>query len=363
MDAFLSNFSVIPDPRASNVRHVLMDVLFIALASVLCGAKTCTEMALFGRSRESDLREILDLSHGVPSHDTFSKVFRHMDPQALEQAFRDFTHAFNKELSNHKQIAVDGKVLRRSYKKGKAKTPQAMVSAWGTQMRVVLGSRSLGKDNEITAAIKLLKTLDINGAIITADALHCNKKMVTMLVEHSADYVICLKGNRGPLFKDAKTMLADDKELPEAQTRERIHGREETRRAIITPALDLATKHKFKGLVAIGRINATRTTEAGSHEATTRYFVLSRMMKPSELLQIVRKHWGIENSLHWVLDVVFDEDLARSRCDHGAQNIAVLRRLALNIINGCPEKGSIKGKMKRAGWDNSFLLQLLGHMR
>jgi predicted transposase YbfD/YdcC len=362
MEGFFSSFSIISDPRAANAQHDLMEVLFVALAAVLCGAKTCTEMALFGRSKEEALREVLELPHGIPSHDTFSSVFRRLDPAGFETAFRRFADAFRTGLPPG-IIAVDGKVLRRAFIKGKRHAPQVMVSAWGAEMRMVLGSRAAPEGNEIKAVIELLQLVNIKGALVTADALHCHPAMAQTVTGHGADYVLCLKNNHKPLLDETEKFLSVTG-LPQAETIEAAHGRKDIRRAVVAPLpVELAEKYKFPKLCAIGRIESIRETETGKKETAVRHFVLSRLLSPTELLHVVRTHWTIENSLHWVLDVVLDEDLARTRRDHGAKNLATLRRLALNIVRADESKGSIAGKIKQAGWNNTFLFKLLAHMR
>ena len=362
MEAFLSYFSVVPDPRALNAQHELSEILFIALAAMLCGARTCTDMALFGRAKEDALREVLRLPHGIPSHDTFSGVFRRLDPDAFEKAFRRFAQNFGKGLPAG-IVAVDGKAIRRAFDKGRAHAPQVMVTAWASELRMVLGSRAAPEGNETKAVIELLCMLDVKGAIVTADALHCHPAMAQTIREREADYVLCLKGNHGPLMKSAEQLLSGIKDPLCAETREETHGRKDIRRAVVAAAPGLAKQHGFPGLAAIGRIESVRDSGNGVPERTTRHFVLSRLLTPAELLQTVRAHWTIENGLHWILDVTLDEDLARTRKDHGAKNLAFLRRFVLNILRADASRGSIAGKIKHAGWNNAFLFSLLAHMR
>ena len=362
MENITGFFRLVPDPRAANARHDLMELLFIALVSVLCGAKSCAEMAILGRLREKTLRELLVLKHGVPSHDTFSQVFRHLDPKAFEEAFRKFMAAFAEALGGEKVIAIDGKALRRSFEKGKQTAPQVMVTAWGSEMRMVLGCQGAPDGNEAKAAMELLLLVDIKGAIITADALHCHRQMAATIKERQGDYALALKGNQSGLLRDAEELLAQSKTKNFAETKESSHGRREERRAIVVPAAALALEHDFPGLCAIGKITSLREKD-GKTETTSHLYVLSRPLKPAQLLQVVRAHWGIENQQHWVLDVVMDEDLARNRRNHGARNLAVLRRLALNILRAEESKMPITHKIRHADWDNSFLFKLLGHMR
>jgi len=362
MTHILDVFGVLEDPRAANARHDLLDILFIALAATLCGAKNCAEMALFGRTREADLCGILDLKHGVPSHDTFSKVFRHLNPEVFEQVFAEFMAVFGRAMQAQGVVAIDGKQLRRAYGKGRSYAPQMMVTAWGTGMRMVLACRAAPDGGEVAATLELLRLVDLKGSLVTTDALHCRRDTAAALLEKGADYVLALKGNQPTLHRAAQKLL-EAAPVPDcAEMRERNHGRVERRRAIVRTAPELATMLDFPGLAAVGQITGTRTLQ-GKRQTQTRLFLLSRPLAPAELLRTVRAHWDIENGQHWALDVVLDEDLARTRKDHGARNLAVLRRLALNILRAHPDKGSLSGKSKRAGWDNRFLLSLFAHMR
>jgi predicted transposase YbfD/YdcC len=363
MQQFASWFAVVPDPRAANARHIFTEVLFIALAGVLCGARNCSEMALFGQAKEALLRRILTLPHGIPSHDTFSTIFRNLDPTAFAQAFGRFTAAIGKTLCAKKLVAIDGKSIKGAFAKGQKHAPRMLVTAWGAEVRLTLAARPVKGSNEAEAAIELLSLLDLEGATVTLDALHCSREMAEEIVDRKADFVLTLKRNQGPLFAAAQALLEKAASAaPSAETRDVDHGRAELRRAVVVAAPDLAEIHGFRGLTAIGRIESVRELD-GKREETTRLFALSRALSPTELLRTVREHWSIETSLHWVLDVVLDEDRQRTRKDHGPINLAMLRRFALNVLRQDTGKGSLTGKMKRAGWDDAFLFSLLAHMR
>jgi len=362
MENLTSFFSIVPDPRAANARHDLMELLFVALAAVLCGAKSCAEMSFYGRLHEKDLREILVLKNGIPSHDTFSKVFRWLDPKAFEQAFQEFMAAFAEAMGGEKVIAIDGKAIKRAFEKGKQHAPHVMVTAWGSEMRLVLGCHATATGHERKAALELLKLVDIKGAIVTADALHCHGEMASAIKARQGDYVVGLKSNQPNILREAEMLAtaADGKDF--AETKERSHGRYEKRRAIVMAAPEMAKKHDFPGLCAIGRITSLRDID-GKKERSTRYYIMSRLLSPAQFLHIARSHWSIENQQHWVLDVVMDEDRARNRMNHGAKNLAILRRLALNILRAEESKIPITHKIRYADWDKSFLFKLLGHMR
>lgn len=363
MDHVMDMFAVLEDPRAANAHYDLLDILMVALCAVLCGATSCAEMAWFGRSRQQDLQRFLPLTHGIPSHDTFSKVFRHLDPERFEAVFSEFMQRFHAALVEQKVIAIDGKALKRAYEKGRSHRPQLMVTAWGSEMRMVLGCRAAADGNEAKAALELLGMVDLQGAIVTADALHCRHDTADRVKARGADYVLALKGNQPLLAEDAERLVAKVPRPPYAETTEAGHGRREQRRAVVVEDATLAERHGFTGLCAIGRITGQRVKD-GQRERSVRYYALSRPLEPAALLRVVRAHWDIENGQHWVLDVVLDEDLCRTRKDHGARNLAVLRRLALNILRADPQKISLRGKAKQAAWsDCSFLFNLLSHMR
>ncbi|MEJ0025098.1 MAG: ISAs1 family transposase [Rhizomicrobium sp.] len=364
MDSFHEVFGDLPDPRADNARHDLVEVLFIALVGTLCGATSCSDMEEFGLSKEPLLRQILVLEHGIPSHDTFSRVFRMLDPQAFEAAFRTFMAAFGAAAKLGKTkgvVAVDGKSLRRAYEAGQSHMPRLMVTAWGAQTRMALANMLAPDNDEAGTALKLLELVALKGCIVTADALHCHRKMARTIVNRGGDYVLAVKDNQPGLLADAKAALAVlPKDTEPARSRDGHHGRTESRAALVTSAPGMADKHAFPGLKAVARIICRR----GTDKPVERYFLLSRSCTGAELLRIVRAHWGIENQLHWALDVVLDEDLARSRKDNAPQNLAVLRRTALNIARAHPNtKTSLRRKILRAGWDDNFLFDLIRHMR
>jgi len=337
-------------------------MLFIALLATLCGATTCCDIALFGRSKEALLREILVLKHGIPSHDTFSRVFRILDPKSFEEVFRRFTKAFAAAAKIKGVVALDGKALRRAYQRGQSHMPPVMVTAWSAKTRMALVNVLAPGNNEAAGALQLVELLQLKGCIVTADALHCHRGMAKAVAGRGGDYVLAVKNNQPGLLRDAKAAIAaaERKKAKQATTKEFGHDRKETRTAIVAPVRDMAETHNFPGLKAVARI----TSKRGSDKTVQRYFLMSQRYTPEELLRIVREHWGIENVLHWTLDVALDEDQTRSRKDHAPANLAVLRRLALNIARAHPDtKTSLRGKLKRAAWDDSFLVDMLLNMR
>src|SRR5215470_4673770 len=327
MQLFLTAFESVPDPRAENVRHDLVEIILIAFLAVLCGAQHCSEMAEFGCAKLKFLKRFLKLRHGIPSHDTFSSVFRVLDPKALDAAFGRLSTTLVAALAKGGVIAIDGKSLKGAYEKGEKSSPKMMVSAYATGLRLTLATVAAKDRNEVDAALEVIGLIDLKGKIVAADALHCNRRMVEAIVAKGGDYCITLKGNQDSLLSDARACLAEaekptgKKKLPVAKTEDSGHGRIETRTAVVVEAKGLAEHHEFIGLTAFGRIEATRVID-GKIETDVRIFVLSRKLSPKALLATARDHWGIENKLHWQLDVFFGEDAARNRKDKTDQRIS-----------------------------------------
>lgn len=361
MDRFTACFADLEDPREANARHILHEILVIALCAMLCGAEDCSDMALFGRAKESFLRQFLSLRHGIPSHDTFSRVFRLLDPAQFHACFLRFMEDF--AAAARGVIAIDGKVLRRSFDRAAQKSPLHMVSAWAVGCRLLLGQVATDeKSNEITAVPKLLEMLSLKGAIVTADALNCQRTIAAKVIDKGGDYVLALKGNQGTLFEDVRLYLDDPAHaatlLTDKPEVDADHGRIETRQAFVCTNMDWLRDHAWPGLAAVGKVTRSREVN-GALSQETAYYLLSTALSPARFGEVVRAHWGIENSLHWVLDVTMNEDQNRSRNGHGPQNLALLRRWALNTCKLEGSKGSIKGKLKQAGWNDAFLARLL----
>lgn len=365
MEEFEACFDELNDPRADNARHDLFEVLMIALCAVLCGGERCTDMAEFAEQKEVFLRRFLRLRHGPPSHDTFSRVFRALDPQQFRRCFQVFMDRF---FEVHKDVvAIDGKTLRRSFDTASGASALHMVSAWATGQRLVLGQVAVdAKSNEITAVPELLAMLSLKGMVITADAMHCQRDTAARIVEGGGDYALALKGNQSALFDDVRTFL-DDPEI-EADRHTHVdggHGRIEVREATVSADIGwLNERHQWPGLKAIGKITSVREID-GRATRQDRYFLFSRAFPAAEAVHVVRSHWGIENGLHWSLDVVMNEDQARNRKGYGPMNLAVLRHMALNLVQRNKSKGSNRAKFKRAAWNDDFLFEILSpaHMR
>jgi len=361
LEQFGSCWEGLEDPRNGNAAlHDFHELLMIALCCVLCGGQGAVDMAVFAEAKEPFLRSFLILANGLPSHDTFSRLFRNLDPDQFRDSFQRFMAQFSEQLQG--VVAIDGKVLRRSFDRASGKSALHMVSAWGAEQRLVLAQIATdAKSNEITAVPKLLRLLALKGTIVTADALNCQRAIAEQIVEQKGDYALALKGNQGTLFDDV-VLLLDDAELKSSTSTplvEADHGRIETRTATVSTEIDwLQKQHQWPGLKAIGKVVRRRET-ADKTTTETAYYLLSQVLSPERLNQVVQQHWSIENSLHWRLDVVMNEDQDRTRMGHGPHNLAVLRHMAINAMQKEGSKGSLRGKFKRAGWDDDYLYRLL----
>jgi predicted transposase YbfD/YdcC len=375
MSWFAATFECLPDPRTGNARrHDLLEVLTMALTAAVCGAESCSDFADFAVDREDLFREFLRLENGVPSHDTFSRIFRLLDPAAFSGCFGRFVS----ELGQAGQgvVAIDGKTLRRSFDTAAGRSPLAVVTAFASATRTVIGQesfRSAEGDSEILAARALLECLDLTGQLVTADALHCQTETAQLILERGGDYLLRLKGNRPALHDMVMDYFAEPavlSELPSVQTADADHGRIEQRRAFVSHDLDWLEGPRrasgepvlLPGLACLGMIEA-RVTRGGKTTTTRHYHLSSRPLSAAAYLAAARSHWSIENGLHWVLDMTFDEDRARARKDHAPENLATLRKLALNLLRSARPGISIRRKRKRSGWSNDFARSVIGQMR
>ena len=367
MGKFETFFKKLRDPRAENAQHALLEILLIALAAMLCGAEGASDMARFGRAKEHFLRQFLVLEHGIPSHDTFSRVFRMLEPEAFERVFRQFMAAFARfnRLDLTGVVAIDGKSLRGAYERGKSATPLHLVNAFAAQARMALASRKAPGRNETQAALEVLRMLCLKRCIVTADALFCSRPFAKTVLEQGGNYVLALKKNQSKLYTSVERRFARKGPRSSAQRLEAsTHDRREWRRATVIRDKTLAAAQKFPGIAALGRITCRRRLGGAKAEKPfTRYFLLSSYLPADKLLQISRSHWAIENRLHWMLDVALREDASRTRKDSAPEILAILRKLALNLLCSHPDKMSIRQKIKYAGWNDAYLLSLLGHMQ
>lgn len=361
MDQFVACFEGLEDPRTGNAGlHDFHELLMIALCTVLCGGQGATHMAAFAAAKEPFLRGFLKLQHGVPSHDTFSRLFRLLDPEQFRAAFQQFMAKFSQ--TDQGVVAIDGKLLRRSFDRASSKSALHMVSAWGCEQRLVLAQIATdAKSNEITAVPKLLEMLSLRGTIVTTDALNCQRAIAQQIVDQGGNYALALKANQGTLHDDV-SRFPDDPQTEASATDTTVdgdHGRIETRTAALSTDIAwLQEDHHWPGLAAIGKVVRVRDTAAKATTETA-YYLLSTALSAERLNQVVRSHWGVENRLHWRLDVVMNEDQDKTRLGNGPHNLAVLRHMVLNVMQKDTTNGSLRGKFMRAGWDERYLARLL----
>jgi len=354
----------VPDSRVTaTVDHDLPDILTIALCTILSGGDSFYDMEEFGEVRLAWLKTFLRLRHGAPTHDTYNRVFQSLDPEQFSDCLARWTQSVRTVLGGE-VVALDGKTLRRALNKGE--DPRVIVSAWATESGLLLGQRKVrNKSNEITAVPELLRALQLAGCIVTADALHCQKNIAKEIKEADAEYVLALKGNQGTAFAEVKAFLDDaiqrqESHLVTLTTTDKEHGRLEVRRYWQTEKLEwFADRKEWDGLKSVGVVEARRTIQ-GQESVERRYYLSSLKNDAAQFAKAVRGHWGVENSLHWVLDVVFGEDDSRARNGHAAENLAATRRLAVNLLRRDKTcKRSIKGKLLRAAIDPDYLKLIL----
>ena len=364
MAKLIDYFTTLTDPRIDRTKeHLLEDIIFIAIASVICGAETWNDMESYGRNKLPWLEGILSLPNGIPSHDTFNRVFSALDPVELESCFMAWVKSVAR-LTEGEVVSIDGKTLRGS--RGKTgKSFVHMVSAWSDANHMVLGQLKVDdKSNEITAIPQLLDALLLEGCIVTIDAMGCQVDIAQKIIERQADYILAVKDNQ-PTLKEA--VLDTVRFYAPTDSHEQVdmgHGRVETRKCFLYHRIDhLETPSKWCGLHAFVRIEAERYHKAsGKTERETRFYITSHTGSAEQIGKAVRTHWGIENSLHWLLDVAFGEDASQKKEGNSAQNFSIINRVALNLLKNDQSKNrSVKGKRKDAGWNDQYLLDILNN--
>jgi predicted transposase YbfD/YdcC len=365
------HFTTLKDPRRSNRRlHRLLDIIVITICAVICGAKTWPEVATFGQRRRRWLKRFLRLPNGIPSHDTFERVFDALDPIAFQRCLLDWTRAVSDAL-HLDPIAIDGKSARASARPARGLGPLHFVSAWATKHALSLGQVAVAEGaNEITTIPKLLELLDLHGALVTIDAIGTQKKIAQQIIDGGGDYVLTVKTNQETLHDDivACFVAAFDRDMAgvdydEHQTEEHHHGRHERRHYLVINApTGIRNADAWPKLQMIGQCHAERTVH-GKTEEHTRYFILSRKLRAKQFARYVRGHWGIESGLHWHLDVNFREDASRIHKRNAATNFAALRRLGVSLLKRHPSKDSIATKQLAAALDPAFLEEVLAESR
>jgi len=365
--ALLDYFYDLPDPRVERTKlHKLEDILTITICAVICGAEGWNEIELFGESKAQWLGTFLELPNGIPSHDTFARVISSIRPDAFEERFQKWIQALAKN-TGEKIIAIDGKTLRRSFDTANGKAAIHMVSAWACENKMVFGQVATdAKSNEITAIPKLLEMLVLEGSVVTIDAMGCQKKIAQTIIGGGGNYIFSLKGNHGTLHQEVKLFMDDaitnSSGYDYSSVTNGDHGRIETRQVWYSQDVQwMADKEDWPGLSSLIAVESQRIV-GDKTTAERRYFISSLGGKDAKSIgQMIREHWGVENQLHWSLDVSFGEDNCRIRKDFGAENFSRLRRIALNLLKQEKTlKRGIKTKQHKAGWDEQYMLKVLG---
>lgn len=372
--SLIEHLKQLPDPRVrGRCDHDLVDVLVIALCCLMCGGETFNDMEDFGHAKADWFKTFLRLRSGIPTHDTFNRVLAAIKPEAFLEVFMAWTQTLRQEVAKE-IVALDGKALRRALERGDS--PRVIVSAWAASQSLVLGQVEVpDKTNEITALPQLLRALELEGCIVTIDAMGCQKKIAQEIREADADYVLALKGNQTQCHAEIKSFLDDAVSrhgekaparrnrvpLAHTQTVEKDHGRLETRRYWQSGDLEwFGDREKWEGLASVGVVEAVRQVGQETPTVERRYYLSSLGVDVESFARAVRGHWSIENSLHWVLDVQCGEDRSRVRAGNAASNLATLRRMALNLLKQeKTKKRGIRGKQLNASWDHAYLLRLL----
>lgn len=365
------HFGSLEDPRVEYLTdHKLLDIIMIAICAIICGAETWKDMELFGHERQEWLRQFMALENGIPSHDTFGRVFARLAPDQFQACFRSWVRAVF-QVTRGQVVAVDGQSARRSHDQANGKEAIHVVSAWATDNHLVLGQQTVEeKSNEITAIPELLRLLDINGCIITIDAMGCQAEIAKQIITQKADYVLAVKDNQAHLHEDMALFfrLAQQNDYHKVEsthdrTVNKSHGRVEIRECWTIAGQDslqfLREHDRWKGLRTIAMVTSQRQVN-GQTSTETRYYISSLPNNAATILRAVRGHWGIENSLHWVLDVAMGEDISRIRKDHAPENLALLRRMALTLLRQEHTlKRGVQGKQLKAAMNPAYLLRVL----
>ncbi len=370
-EGIAKHFESLHDPRDTrNRRHLLIDVIVISVCGVIVGCKGPTSIERWAKAKQEWLEELLELPCGIPSRDCIRRILSALKPEAFQKCFGEWITACLLCNNNHttRTIAIDGKMMRRSHDKAAGLGPLHIVSAWASEQGIALGQLATEeKSNEITAIPELLDQIDVKDAVVTIDAMGCQKAIAKKITACGGDYVLAVKGNQKTLYNTIRDLfnsyMEDDFiqiQHRKYETHNKSHGRTEERSYYLVKLPDdFPLKKQWSSIKAIGMAINITTDKDGNERGDVRFFIVSRYMSGERFARSVRGHWGIENSLHWVLDVTFDEDQSRARERRLADNLSWLRRFAISLLKQHPSRHSIKGKSEIAGWDNDFLLQVL----
>jgi predicted transposase YbfD/YdcC len=365
-ESLIEHLSVVQDIRGERgKKHKLIDMLFVALCTILSGGEGFRDMLLFATHREDWLRKYIELSNGIPSYHTFRRLFLVLDPSSLKDCLVSWADSL-RDATKGEIIALDGKTLRHTFDSHSGQKSLHLLNVWITDLGLAIGCERVGaKSNEIPTALEFLGKLSLKGRIVTLDALGCQKEIAAKIVDKGGDYLLCAKGNQAGLHKDLKGFFADCGDFKDVdhsyfESIEKGHGRIETRKcwAVEGEAEWLGIHKRWKNVRTIASIERTRTIKGKSSVETT-YYITTLKADAEKIASVARAHWSIENKLHWVLDVTMNEDMNRVRKDNAPENLAVLRRIAVSMVNQVKGKRSVRGCLKLSGWDTSFLEQVL----
>ena len=368
-EQFIGHFSNLQDPRVENhnFSHKLIDIVVYTLLAVICGADSWVDVEEFGKAKQEWLLTFLELPHGIASHDVIGNLFSRLNAEEFNQCFISWVNTIS-TASNGRIIPIDGKTLCGSYKDSDKKTAIHIVSAWCDENSIVLGQyKTEEKSNEITAIPELLNLIDIKGAIVTIDAMGCQKTIAKKITDHQGDYILAVKGNQPHLYEDVKKIFSNSDNEPQLfnhyETSDKKHGRVEHRSFYTVSSIDIIrNKDGWEQLTSIGKVKTT-VFRNDKWQTEERYYISSRDGDVIEFANATRKHWGVENKLHWMLDVNFSEDMCRVREGYAAQNFSLFRKFALTLLTkDKSSKVGVAAKRKKAGWSNKFLIKILKHI-
>jgi len=365
--SFLEHFRKVPDPRQTSKVHFLLDeILLLVLCAVISGADGWVEAAAWGKKKLDFLRQFLPYAHGTPSHDQLGRIFAVLDAKAFQQCFIEWVQSLQKALKG--VVAIDGKTLRRAFDQGGSSGYVHMVSAWSSEQRLVLGQAKVGeKSNEITAIPALLDLLTLEGAIVTIDAMGCQREIAQKIIDKKANYILALKGNQGTLRDDVERLLQQQKahgyalqKVDQCASVDKDHGRLETRKiTVLDDVAPLQKTHQWPGLQSL--VMVEYDSSGGAIRSETRYYIASFKASAADLGTFIRDHWGIENGLHWVMDMAFRDDECRIRIQNAPANFATIKHAASNLLRTAEGKQSLQLKRHLAAWDTDFLHEVISH--